>query len=99
MAGSDARPSVLQLAAGDNVVVALRELCAGESVTLDGTTFVVERDTAVGHKLAACAIAAGERIFKYRCPIGRATRDIGAGDYVHTHNLASEVLPSTLLPS
>ena len=98
MASSDARPPLLKLAAGDNIVVALRELRAGECVRLDGMALIVERDTAVGHKIAACAIAAGERVVKYQCPIGRATRDIAAGEYVHTHNLASDYLPTTTLP-
>ena len=68
--------SVLKLAPADNVVVALRDLTAGEAFTLDGATVVLTRDIAVGHKIAAGAIAAGERIFKYNCPIGRATRAI-----------------------
>jgi altronate hydrolase len=88
---------LLRLAPDDPVAVALRPLRAGERVTIDGLTLVVERDTAVGHKIAVRDIAAGETILKYRCPIGHATRDIAAGDCVHTHNLASDVLP-TLTP-
>jgi hypothetical protein len=91
-------PAALMLAPGDHVVVALRPLRAGEVITVDAMTLVVERDTAIGHKIAARAIAAGQRILKYRCPIGRATRDIAAGDHVHTHNLASEILPTTPMP-
>jgi altronate dehydratase small subunit len=99
MESSSPRAVVLKMAAGDNIVVALRELRAGEQLTLDGTAFIVERNTAIGHKIAVCAIAAGEQVFKYQCPIGRATRDIAAGDCVHTHNLASDYLPSTTLPA
>ena len=90
--------SVLKLAPADNVVVALRDLTAGEAFTLDGATVVLTRDIAVGHKIAAGTIAAGERIFKYNCPIGRATRAIAAGEYVHTHNVASDYLPTYMLP-
>jgi altronate dehydratase small subunit len=90
--------SVLKLAPADNVVVALRDLSAGEAFTLDGATVVVARDIAVGHKIAAAAIAAGDRIYKYNCPIGRATCAIAAGEYVHTHNVASDYLPTYTLP-
>ena len=88
----------MKLAAQDNVAVALRALRRGETVTLDGIACVVDRDIAVGHKLAACAIAPGETIIKYNCPIGLATRAIPAGAYVHTHNVASSYLPTYTLP-
>ena len=91
--------ALLRLAPEDNIVVALRKLRAGESVLLDGGELVVERDVAVGHKLAARAIAEGEIIVKYNCPIGRATCAIAAGDYVHTHNVASNYLPTYTLPT
>jgi len=89
---------LLQLAPEDNVAVALRALRAGESVDLAGGTCQVDRDIAIGHKLAARAIAQGETILKYNCPIGVATRAIAAGAYVHTHNVASSYLPTYTLP-
>ena len=88
----------MKLAPQDNVAVALRALRTGESVVFDGTTYSIDRDIAVGHKLAARAIAQGETIVKYNCPIGVATRGIAAGDYVHTHNVASSYLPTYTLP-
>ncbi len=89
----------MRLAPQDNVAVALRPLHIGEVVALDGTTLVVDRDIAVGHKLAACAIAVGEAIVKYNCPIGIATQAIAAGHYVHTHNVKSGYLPTYTLPA
>ena len=44
-----------------------------------------------GHKYALRPIAAGESVVKYGMPIGHATRDIAAGDHVHTHNLATNL--------
>ena len=35
----------------------------------------------------------GERIVKYGAPIGVASRAIDPGEYVHTHNMASDYLP------
>ena len=43
------------------------------------------------------AIESGERIFKYGAPIGVATRDIEPGEYVHTHNMTSDYLPTFTL--
>jgi len=87
------------LAPRDNVAVALRALRAGERVVVDGAALTLERDVALGHKFAARAIAAGETIVKYQCPIGRATCPIEAGAYVHTHNVESAYLPTYTLPT
>ena len=88
----------MKLAPQDNIAIALRALRAGERVDCDGHALTVERDIALGHKLAARSIAAGETILKYNCPIGSATCAIAAGDYVHTHNVASNYLPTYTLP-
>ena len=93
------RPAAMKLAPEDNVAVALRPLHAGEAVVLDGVALVVDRDIAVGHKLAARAIAPGETILKYNSPIGVATEAIAAGAYVHTHNVKSGYLPTYTLPT
>ena len=49
----------------------------------------VEVNLENGHKYAARAIAAGERVIKYGQVIGIAKCDIGAGEHVHTHNVRS----------
>ncbi len=89
----------MKLAPQDNVAVALRALHAGERVSFDGVPLVVERYIAVGHKLAARPIGAGDTILKYNCPIGVATQDIAPGAYVHTHNVKSGYLPTYTLPA
>ena len=38
-------------------------------------------DVTSGHKYAACAIAAGEKVIKYGFPIGIATADIAEGEF------------------
>ena len=65
---------------------------------LDGVAITIGRNIAVGHKLAARAIEKGEIILKYSCPIGTATCRIAAGEYVHTHNVESNYLPTYTLP-
>ncbi len=91
-------PAVMKLSPGDNVAVALRHLKAGEMITLEGVTLKVDRNIAVGHKLAARRIAAGEVIVKYSCPIGTARRAIEPGEHVHRLNVESNYLPTYTLP-
>jgi len=98
MAADAEAPAVMRLSPKDNVAVALRPLKAGERVMLDGVGLDIERNVAVGHKLAAQAIAKGDIIRKYNCPIGTATQPIAPGAYVHTHNVESNYLPTYTLP-
>ena len=44
-----------------------------------------------GHKYALREIKKGEYIVKYGEIIGRATADIGQGEWVHTHNVKSRL--------
>ncbi len=89
----------MKLAPQDNVAVALRPLRAGETLLQDGVALAIDRDVAVGHKVASRDIADGDTIVKYNCPIGLATQAIPAGHYVHTHNVKSGYLPTYTLPA
>nr|WP_316655898.1 UxaA family hydrolase [uncultured Gellertiella sp.] len=90
-------PSLLILDASDNIALARRDLVRGTVVTVDGAAITLERDTPTGHKLAIRAIAPGEKVIKYRTPIGSARLAIAPGDYVHIHNLKSDYLPTYTL--
>ena len=48
-------------------------------------------DIPAGHKYALRDIKAGEPVYKYGEVIGRATENIKAGEWVHTHNLKSHL--------
>lgn len=58
----------------------------GESGT---ATISLQDDIPANHKFARNTIKAGEEIIKYGLPIGRASKDIAAGQYVHVHNIES----------
>lgn len=92
-----ATDGLLLLHPADNVAMATCDLPAGRRIRIGTTTVVLERATPTGHKVAVRPIAAGERIVKYAVPIGSATRDIAPGDYVHTHNLKSDYIPTYTL--
>jgi altronate dehydratase small subunit len=88
---------VLLLARGDNIAVATAELPAGTQREVDGQKIGLRARVDVGHKFAVRPIPSGSRIVKYGAPIGVATRDIDAGEYVHTHNMTSDYLPTYTL--
>lgn len=74
----------------DNVATALRALPRGARPNvsgLDGDAPSLDADIGRGHKFALSPIAAGQTIYKYGSPIGRATGDIAVGSHVHLHNL------------
>ncbi|MCW5745963.1 MAG: UxaA family hydrolase [Alphaproteobacteria bacterium] len=83
---TDGESRILQLAPGDNVAVAIREIEAGDVVRIGGRDIAMPQTVVVGHKFAARRIEAGETIVKYGTPIGRATVDIAAGESLHAHN-------------
>ena len=78
-------PPLIRLHAADNVLIARDALTLGQDLPALGLR--VRAQVPAGHKIAARAIAAGERILKFNTVIGAATRAIEAGEHVHTHNL------------
>jgi hypothetical protein len=88
-------PPLLLLHPDDNIVVARRDIAAGEKVELDGEAFAVPAAVELGHKLARRAIEANGRVLKYGAPIGSMKTGVARGEHVHLHNLKSDYIPST----
>jgi altronate dehydratase len=78
-------PPVIRLNPADNVVIALRDLGAADSVPDVPAPLV--GPVGRGHKIATRAIAEGETVLRYGQIIGVATKAIAPGEHVHTHNL------------
>jgi len=75
----------------DNVAVVAADVQASDLVRLDdGSEVRAVEAIPRGSKLALGPIACGEGVVRYGEEIGRATEDIAAGEYVHTHNLARD---------
>jgi hypothetical protein len=92
----DARlPPLLLLHPDDNILVARRDIAAGERVEIDGESFVMPVAIELGHKLARRALPADTRVLKYGAPIGSMMAPVARGEHVHLHNLRSDYLPST----
>ncbi len=75
----------------DNVAIAVEAISSGETIRMQGEGVRLVEDIPFGHKFALQTIRTGEKIVKYGAPIGRATREIGAGEWVHTHNMESNL--------
>jgi altronate hydrolase len=76
----------------DNVAVVAADVQAGGAVRLaDGAEVRAVEVIPRGSKVALGPIACGEAVIRYGEEIGKATEDIAAGEYVHTHNLAREI--------
>jgi len=88
-------PPLLLLHPDDNILVARRDIAAGERVDLDGETLVVPAAVELGHKLARRALPAQTRVLKYGAPIGSLRTAVNRGEHVHLHNLSSDYIPST----
>lgn len=81
----------LQIDKNDNVAVALNDMKAGESFEYSGETYLLAEDIPGGHKLALKEISDGENVIKYGFPIGHATKTIKRGEWVHTHNVKTNL--------
>ncbi|MBQ7474357.1 MAG: altronate dehydratase [Clostridia bacterium] len=77
----------LKINRSDNVAVALSALSRG-TVCLGVT---LKEDIKRGHKFALAPIGEGDNVIKYGNPIGRATRPIEPGEWVHTHNVGTNL--------
>ena len=71
----------------DNVAVALKPIPAG--AVFEGVT--AGMDIPQGHKMALRDIAPEEQIVKYGFPIGHAVQPIAASEWVHTHNMKTNL--------
>ena len=84
----------LRLSAKDNVLVVVKAITEGQELELEGVKITARKTIAFGHKVAARALSAGEKIVKFGMPIGSTTTTISKGEHVHTHNLQSDYIPS-----
>jgi altronate hydrolase len=83
--------NVIRIHPDDSVAVGLREIRAGETLTGAGAGTVTAREEIMkNHKVALRDIPEDAPVIKYGEKIGRASRLIRAGEWVHTHNLKCE---------
>jgi len=88
------KPKLLRLHSQDNIVVATAPIKAESVLKLDRVKIQIVSNVPMAGKVATRPIAEGEKILKFGQPIGHATRNIEPGEWVHTHNLASDYFPT-----
>lgn len=90
---------ILKINKADNVAVTLVDgVKAGEVWSEGDETVTLKEDIVRGHKFALRNIAEGEAVIKYGFPIGVATRDIAAGEWIHSHNLKTVLATICSIP-
>ena len=86
-------PDFISIHPKDNVAVALRPI-------EKGTVFAgvaANMDIPQGHKMALQSMAENDQVMKYGFSIGHATAAIAPGDWVHTHNMKTNLYHQILL--
>ncbi|HEY1608337.1 MAG TPA: UxaA family hydrolase [Paraburkholderia sp.] len=89
---TDAR--LLLLSPDDNCLIAAARLAAGETVEIEGERVTLAKTIELGHKVARRALAKDEKVLRYGAPIGHVTAAVARGEHLHTHNVASDYLPT-----
>lgn len=78
---------ILKVNPKDNVIVALLDLSAGESVHLDGAEYTLAKDIKAKHKFAAVDFQEGDQIIMYGVIVGKANQFIEKGEVITTDNV------------
>ena len=75
----------------DNVATALRPLSKGMRLETPRGDVTLVSDIPTGHKFALKNISAGENVIKYGIAIGSMTCDAKKGEWIHIHNIKSNL--------
>lgn len=75
----------------DDVAVALRDVARGTEVEVDGKAYTTRSDIPMGHKMALRDLGPGENVLKYGSPIGHVSCEVRAGDWLHSHNVRTNL--------
>lgn len=86
------KASFLKINPADSVVVCLRAMKAGETVSADGKVITLLQDVPAGHKVLIEDKNEGEDIIKYGYPIGHAKKNLKAGEWVNENNLKTNLV-------
>ena len=85
------KASFLKINPADSVVVCLRAMKAGETVSAEGKVITLLQDVPAGHKVLIEDKNEGDDIIKYGYPIGHAKKNLKAGEWVNENNLKTNL--------
>lgn len=89
------KTKLIKIMPQDDVAVATEDLLKDDVVDVEGGEIALIEDIPFGHKAALRDISRDEHIIKYGYPIGRATAHIKRGEWVHTHNVRTNLSGKT----
>lgn len=92
-------PKTLQIHPNDNVLVALQDLSAGESVFMGDFELTVKEDIPAKHKLAIQSFEKNQEVIMYGLLVGKATQAIPAGGLLSTENIKHQAADFKINPS
>ncbi len=78
---------VLKVHPGDNIIVALTDLKAGEEILFENKTITLKSDVAAKHKFAEKSFEAGDEIIMYGVLVGKAQQHIPQGEWINVFNV------------
>ncbi len=81
----------LKINPADNVAVAILNLSAGETISVNGLDIKLNEDVPAGHKFALKDFAADDHIVKYGYAIGHAITPIKQGDWVNEKKIKTNL--------
>jgi len=85
--------NVLQLDPRDNVLIALRDLKEGESVSFNGHTYSLLKNVPAKHKFATRNLAPGDNVTMYGVLVGKAVTPIASGELLTVSNIRHQAAP------
>lgn len=78
---------ILKVNPEDNIIVALMDLNAGETVNLKENSYQILKHTKAKHKFAAVDLAVDDKIYMYGVIVGKAKLPIKKGEVITTENV------------
>lgn len=75
----------------DNVAVAIEAISRDEVLSIGTFSLIAQENIDKGHKISLSDIKTGENVIKYGFPIGHAIVDIKAGEWIHAHNIKTNL--------
>lgn len=85
------KADLLMLHERDNVAVALHPIKKNSKLTINQQTLIAQADIPQGHKIALTPLQPNEDVIKYGYPIGHTTEAVQPGDWLHTHNVKTNL--------
>ncbi len=81
----------LKIHDNDNVAIAVSAIDKDENISVNDEKIKVLEDVKKGHKIAVKPIKENENIVKYGHVIGYATKPVKPGEWIHSHNMKTNL--------